>query len=324
MSVITDHWRLKLLAVGLAILMLAAVAFAQNPPQTRTLTVSLNYNTGPEYVLIDPPTKVAVTIAGLADVIASVTPDNIVALADASKAKPGRAKLNVRVTTPTGVTAQTPAPIAVQVDDYQSDVLPVQVVARPAPGWSIDKAVATCPTSPASESGTCSVTFTGPATWEVNLAASVVYSSQVNVGVVDLPNATIVLQNSNGTLNPSSLLTVPATGLDVTAASIHIEAHPGSTSSTVPLVDSPPSQPPPSDYRVTGITISPVTVIISGDAGAIGRIQRIMLPPVDLSGHISDFTIQVTVVYPNGVTGSVTTATIKFSISPNPNVSASP
>jgi len=323
-NLITDNWRLKLLAVGLAVLMLAAVAFAENPPQTRTLSVSLHYNTGGKLVLIDPPTKIAVTITGLADVIASVTSDNILAIVDASNAKPPRANLNVRVTAPTGVTAQTPPPIAVQVDLYQPDVLPVAVVARPAPGWAIDKAVATCPNSPASPSGACSVTFMGPATWEVNLAASVAYSSQVSEGVIDWPSETIVLQNSDGILNPSSVLTVPASGLDVTAASIHIEAHSGSTSSTVPLVDSPPLQPPPAGYRVTGIVISPVTVIITGDAGAIGRIQRIALPPIDLSEHMSDFTVQVNVVYPNGVTGTVATATIRYSISPNPNVSASP
>ena len=56
-GLVTDSWRLKLLAVGLAVLMLGAVAFSQNPPTTKSLTVSLNYTVPPNIILINPPTK---------------------------------------------------------------------------------------------------------------------------------------------------------------------------------------------------------------------------------------------------------------------------
>ena len=49
-GLITDSWRLKLLAVGLAVLMLGAVAFSQNPPTTKSLTVSLNYTVPPNII----------------------------------------------------------------------------------------------------------------------------------------------------------------------------------------------------------------------------------------------------------------------------------
>ena len=319
MSLITENWRLKLLAIGLAVLMLGAVTVAQNPPRTRTITVGLNYLVGKGLVLIDPPTKIDLSISGLADVIAGVTADNLVATADATNAKPGSGiKINVTAKSLiSSVAALNPAPIAVTVDVLQPEQLLVQVVARAAPGWSLDKEVASCPSAP------CSVNFTGPTTWEVNLTAAVVYASPVNVGVIDEPNVTVTLRNGNGLLDLSTY-TVPSAGLDVTSASIHIEAHHGSTSSTVPLVDAPPSQPPPAGYRVSGITISPATVIVTGDAAAIGRIQRILLPAVDLSGRNTDFTIQVTIPYPDGVTGSVATATITYSISRNPNASPGP
>src|SRR4029077_3483575 len=82
-SLITDDWRLKLTAVVLAVLMLGAVAFSQNPPTTKTLTVGLNYivpssSSTPScpynIVLINPPSKTNVTYSGLADVIANVNP----------------------------------------------------------------------------------------------------------------------------------------------------------------------------------------------------------------------------------------------------------
>ena len=43
LGLITDSWRLKLIAFGLAVLMLGVLAFSQNQPTTRSLTVGLNY-----------------------------------------------------------------------------------------------------------------------------------------------------------------------------------------------------------------------------------------------------------------------------------------
>jgi YbbR domain-containing protein len=327
MNLIFDHWRLKLLAIGLAVVMLGAVALYQNPLRSKTVTVGVDYSYPVGLILINPPSKVTVTVSGLADVIASVTPDNMFAVVDAKNVSPGHAgcpntpctvKLDVKVAPPSGVSVQSPAPIAVNVDVRQSISLPVAVVARPAPGWSITKAAASCPDSP------CTVTFDGPASWETNLVASVVYGNPVNIGSIHSPSQPVQLQNSTGTLDLSAVSTRPLAALDVTTAFIDIEARPGSTSSTVPLVDAPPSQPPPAGYRLTAIVVSPITVIITGDAGALGRIQRILLQSIDLSGHVSDFTIQVPIQYPNGVNGTVVNATITFSISPNPNVSPNP
>jgi len=65
-KLITDDWRLKLLALGLAVLMLGAVAFSQNPPTSRTLSISLVYPPMPvDLILINPPSKTNVTVSGL-------------------------------------------------------------------------------------------------------------------------------------------------------------------------------------------------------------------------------------------------------------------
>jgi YbbR domain-containing protein len=320
MNLITDDWRLKLLAVGLAILMLGAVAFSQNPPTTRTLQVGINYTVPPDLILINPPTKASVTYSGLADVLASVTPDNLVALVDATHASPGPdIKLNVTAKSLiNGVIVQNPPPIAVNIDAKSAVALPVTVIAHAAPGWVVTKADALCPASP------CVVHFTGPKTWEVSLRATVVFPDPVNVvGPIERPNQTIQLVTNNGTLD-QSCRTVPCASLDVPAVSIRIEGQTGSTSNTVALVDAPPANPPPAGYRVVGITISPVTVIITGDAVTLGKIQRITLPAVDLSSKTSNYTVQATIPYPVGVSGSVATASITYQIAANPNVSPSP
>ena len=323
-GLITDSWRLKLLAVGLAVLMLGAVAFSQNPPTTKSLTVSLNYTVPPNIILINPPTKTTVTYSGLADVISRVDSSNLVASVDATRALPGSAvSLNVTARPLlSGVSVQQPPPIAVQVDTRQVRELPVVVVARAAPGWSVNKTLAICPG--ATIPNPCKVHFDGPVSWETNIAASASLPGQVNVGTIDSPNQPVQVSNSNGLIDLTSCRTQPCATVDVIAVNLHIEASPGASSSTVPLVDATPTHPPPSGYRVTGISITPVTVIISGEPALLGRIQRIALDAVDLSKSTSDATFSIQIRYPDGISGSVSIATVKYSISANPNVSPSP
>ena len=322
---ITTEWRLKLLALGLAVLMLGALAFSQNQPTTRSLTVGLNYTVPPNIILIDPPAKTTVSYSGLSDVISHVNESNLIASVDATHALPGSAvKLIVTAKSLLGsdVTVQTPAPIAVTVDALQKVEVPVQVNARAAPGWSIDpsKTLATCPgvqgTSP------CKVHFTGPLSWETNLKALTSVPGLV-VGTNNYLNQGVQLQNATGNLD-LSIRTVPTPTIDVTSVDIHVEAFAGTTSASIPLLDAQPSHAPPQGYRVTGVTVTPLLVSVTGDPAVLLRVRNIVLPAMDLSNRTSDATFQVQIAYPNGVTGDAQTATVKYSISANPNVSPSP
>jgi YbbR-like protein len=323
--IITDDWRLKLLAVALAVLMLGAVAFSQNPPTSGSLTVGLSYaNIPPNLILINPPPKTTVSYSGVADAVAKVSASCacITATVNVSHAKPGNnVTLNVVAhSTFTDVTPQNPPPINVTIDQYvQNKDLQVQVSAHAAAGWSITKATAQCPNTP------CVVHFSGPASWLKNMTATVSYPSAVNLGSIDSPNQPILLTNSNGLVDLSTCQhTDPCATLDTLSASIHIEAVPGSNSSTIVLLDSPPSHPPANGYRIIAVTITPNTLTITGDPTTIGRFRSITLPALDLTGKTSDATYQVAIPYPDGVSGSVSTAMIKYSISPNPAVSPSP
>lgn len=324
-GLITDDWRLKLLALGLAILMLGAVAFSENPATTGSVTVQPSYSVAPNLVLINPPTRITVSYTGLADVIQSMNSSHMVVTVDAAHASPGSGvKLNVVARSLVqGVTPTQPPPIAVTVDTLAGVDLPVSVSASAATGWSIDTSntKAICPGSP--KPNPCTVHFTGPQSWEKGLQAYVVYPSQVNVGTIDSPGYNIQLKNDTGLVDLTSIVTQPPAGLDVATASVHIVAKPGSTSSTVPLLDSPPSHGPPSGYRITAITITPELVTItSPDPAVIGKVHSITLFPVDLSKSTSDATFQVTIPYPDGVSGTVAKATVVYSISPNPAVTS--
>ena len=321
MSWIIEDWRLRLAALGLAVLMLGAVAFSQNPPTIRTLTVPLGYNTPKDLVLISPPTKVNLTFSGLADVISGVTADNFTASVDATDAVPGPAvtlNVNARYTGTAAVTVQEPAPIVVTIDEYKTVSVPVVLRYRQAGGWSVTKAVATCGTPPVA----CKVNFSGPASWENALRAEATYPDPVNFNSRQLPNWPIAFFNSSGPIPTKQ--TVPLTTWDVTSVNLDIAAVQAAVFTTVAIVAAAPAQPPPPQYQITGVIISPATTVISGDPAVVGNIQRITLPAIDLSAAKSTVTVKVTVPYPDNVSGTVATASITYIIQPNPNVTPSP
>jgi YbbR-like protein len=324
MNLITDDWRLKLLAVGLAVLMLGAVAFSQNPQTTKTFQVPLNYAVSKDLVLINPPSQASVTVSGPADAIGPLTVKQLVAGVDATRATPGPAvRLNVVAHALVGnVIVQNPPPFAASIDRFSADKLTVETVYRPAAGWQVTKPPqAQCPQSP------CVVTFTGPASWEVNLKAVATFPSPIDGTTVDWPTVPIVLKQGNVTLDESTRAqTVPASFLDIANVNLHAEAQTGTASRSVALVDSNPSHGPATGYHVTGVTINPITVVLTGPEVELAQIQSITLPAIDLSGQTSTYTAKVTIPIPKptDITSNVATASITYQIQPNPAVSPSP
>ena len=324
MSLITQSWRLKLLAVGLSVLMLGAVAFAQNPPGFKTLTVtSIQYTIPPNLVVINAPTRTTVRVTGLADTLQTMTASSLLATFDLTKVTPGPAvKVNMAVSSQIQtVHVENPSvPFVLNIDRRVKVPLTVQVrLQTVTEGWVVTKQDAKCPNTP------CVVNFDGPAQWETNLKAYADVTAPVQADSIDIPNLQVDLEQNGRPMDTSTFLkTVQPSGLDQAAGAVHIEAKTGTTSKQVVLVDAPPTHGPPSGYRVTAITIDPLSVLITGKADALSKIKSLTLPAVDLSGHTSEITFRVTIAYPSTVSGSVATARVTYSISPNPNVQASP
>ncbi len=325
MSWITDDWRLKLLALGLAILLLGAVAFSQNPPTRGSLVVGLNYDTAAGISILNPPSKTTLIYNGLADAISQVSTANLTATVDASHAQPGTGvRLNVIASTSVpGVNVQNPPPIVVNIDTRAIDNLQVEVKANAAQNFQVEEATASCGgVTP------CVVQFDGPKSWEdaVGLKAEIIYSPAVNITDIQQPSQPIVLYTNSGPFDVNRV-TQPSWSLTPSQADIHITAKPGVTSNTVVLVDAPPSNGPPAGYRITNISISPATVIVTGDPSVLARNPRITLSAVDLSSATGTVTIQVTIPYPDGITplNGIQTAKITYTIQKNPSVTpASP
>jgi len=319
-SWITDDWRLKLLALGLAVLMLAAFAFSQNPPTSIPLKVGIIYTVPPGLILINPPKQTTVTVQGLADLVSAANAGNTAATADVSKAASTgpNVKVNLVGTSVINGLSVQATPITLDIDTRS--VVQLAVVARTprgaALGWQITKQEAQCAGPPPP----CTVTFDGPASWQENLKAYADYPVPVAGPSNVLPSVPVVLEQNGTPLDYSTPYTVPKVGLNINTVTIDLEAKSGTTSRQVTLIDAPPSNPPPTCYRVTNITIDPSTIVISGPSDAVPNVTTITLPAVDLSQHTSDFTFRIAIpALPAGVTGTATTARVTYSISKNPN-----
>ena len=224
-----------------------------------------------------------------------------------------------------GVQPQNPiVPIALNIDRRTPLQLAVEArTPRVAVGWNVTKREAGCSAAP------CTVTFTGPSTWETNLVAYADYPFPVENVISDVLSQPVQLEQNGQPLDLSlqgSLRTEPASTLDIANVNIHIEAVTGSSSRQVVLIDSPPIHGPPRGYRVTNISVTPVTVVITGLPDVLAKISTITLPPVDLSAFTSDAQVHVRILYPAGVShpNQPDIATVTYSISANPNLGPSP
>lgn len=320
MNLITEDWRLKLLALGLAVLMLGAVAFAQNPVTQKVLRdVSIAYTVSPDIVVIDPPTRTNVTVTGLADALTNFNSRNVAASFDLSKALPGpntHVNLVVRSLITTVKVQDPVVPYVLNIDSLKAVSLAVDVrlTARPVPGWAWTKKEAQCPNAP------CKVVFTGPASWETNLLAYADFTRDVNQDLWIFPAIPVVLYQNTQPLDLTKN-TVPAISLDPSTVAVRVEAKPGTSSRQVVLIDAPPIRGPAPGYRITDVKVDPVTVVISGPPDMLTGITFITLPAVDLGGATSSRTFQIPIPYQNGITGPVAIARVTYTIAANPAVS---
>lgn len=325
-SLITNEWRLKLLAFGLAVLMLGAVAFSQNPPTTRTLPVPIGYpNLSPDspIVVINQPITAKVRVTALADVLPSVTSSSIAATFDLTKVSPGanqHVNLSVKSVDPRVKVQDPVVPYVLNIDKRVPLKLDVTVkTPKIANGWKLARAEAQCPGTP---SGTlCQATFIGPASYETGLKAYVDYTTEVNSNSVSTPSLAVYLEQPNGQRLDLTRPTFPAMTLDPLNVNVHIEAASTISNKQLTLVNAQPLHGPAQGYRVTNVTLTPLTVLVTGTPEALAQLTTITLPPVDLSGRTSDATFQIAIPYPDGTGSSVKNARVVYSIAPNPSPS---
>ncbi len=321
MSWLTNYWRLKLLAVGLAVVLVFAVGYSQYPIQTVTVDAKVNYNNEPPVGLVvnGPPVTTKAAISGLASDVRSaiVTVD-----VDLSKLKEGTAV----VVSPTayvsglGVTIQSVAPLTLKVEQLAAVNLDIQVRATFANGWQLNKAQAECGT----QGQACQAVVSGPASIMQGLGAYVVVDEPIASTDRSVGGNVRFVRNSSE-VDLTKILAFPAVTWTPTTVIAHVTATHGTETIQVALVDAPPSAPPPPGYHVTAVIINPQLITITGSPETLAGITSITLQAVSLSGYTSDHTFTLNIVAPDpSIQLSVKKATVTYKITPNPAVSPSP
>ena len=131
LSWIVANWRLKLLALLLAVGLLMAVAFSENPVEAKTVPVGVQYVNKPDaLVLVQPPPKVNVSVFGLRDAVERVQSSAVGVTVDlsGSKAGPNQTFYGRIKVIGSGVTAQSdPVAVLLTIDTYERALLDIDV-----------------------------------------------------------------------------------------------------------------------------------------------------------------------------------------------------
>ncbi len=293
-----------LLSVAISVVMWLYVATAQNPLVSRPLNVDLQVrNLGPNAVVIRPaptsPVKVRVVLQGSRSQVAALTPKLVDAYVDLLGLGPGEhPQVPVVVTAPPDlevrVVDQNPTALFFVLDAFASKRLPVEVslLGRPPEGITIGNP-RTSPTH---------VIVSGPA-HQVD---------EVRHALVSVDIATL-RQEVGG-----SLPVIPADANGQAVAGVQVipkivgmtlVVREGVLSKVVPIVPAIVG-PPPQAFAVTSATAEPGTVALTGPGSVLRSIESAQTIPVDVSRARSDFSRQVALQLPPGVTASVQQVTV--------------
>jgi hypothetical protein len=279
MSWIVANWRLKLLALVLAIGLLMAVAFSENPVEGRTVPVGVQYVNKPDnLVLVQPPARVSVSVVGLRDAVERVQASAVGVTVDlaGAKAGPNQTFYGRTKVVGGGVSAQPdPVPLLLTIDSYQRVLLDIDVSLPDSPtGIRVSNKVALCPGS----KDPCKEPVSGPSGILAGLQAFVRYDTPItNSGSFDSPSQPVQFQKNGRVIDLRSINTSPVIAIEQPTVAVHVDAVGGTFARQVTLnpkvVNSLPC-----GYQMS-MDVNPPTVSISGPIDLISKIGSLTLDP---------------------------------------------
>jgi YbbR domain-containing protein len=317
---ITANWQLKLLSVLLSMGLLSVVAFEQNPVKSVTVKASVSYQNIGNRMLIDPVTKVDVTIFGTSAQLQNFGSTTVIVPVDLAKVPNGQHQLVAHPSIPgaSGVAAlQNNIPITVDLDDRDDTSISIEVRVSYAPGWeqTPDKPPTIDPSSVAL-SLPAGMVGSGADQLKAFVAVGPLQGDQLIPG---LP-----IQFEKGGKPFKFPNTAPSSAFSPTDAKVQVFARKPVVTRQVTLIETPSGQPA-SGYRVSGVQISPLYVTVTGPADMLQSLDSITLPAQGIpSNATSDVSFRVQVPFPNGVSSDTKIAVVTVNISQNPAVQPSP
>lgn len=336
------NWRLKLLAVVLALALLMAVAFSEDPPTASTVKVGVTYSNVPQnLVVMNPPTSVPVNVVGLSDNVKRFSQTSVGAVIDLSRAREGaNQSFTARVNAdPDGVSIQqTEIPVQLDLEPLATKQLPVEVrVTNVNAGQGISVVPEGTYSTCGDDAQSCQVTVTAPKPMLDGMHAFVRFDFPVqSAGIQRAPSLPVQFETNGKAISLANTQVFPGKiAYTPSVVTARVETQGGALSKTVGITVNASGQPA-CGYKIDAVSIGPnAFATISGPTQSVAKYGALNLGSVSINGASSTqtFTKQlqtsndVQVVDPKG--GAVT-VTVNISrafacgaaTSPGPNEGA--
>jgi YbbR domain-containing protein len=286
------NWKLKILAVVLAVILLLAVAFSENPLSIRQYSAPIRYSDPPTgLVLVKPPARVTITVSGLNSAVRTLNDSNTYVPLDLSKIKVGASQTVFAQPTVlvTGVTVQGGSvALSFGVQELKQDTLPVEVrLIKDTPGYKIvpEQTYGSCDNA----AEPCKVTLSAPASYFKDLVAYVEVGGTLTGLTTHVPNLPIKFSQSGTPIDFASLNTFPKPGV-VPSLMPNVKVTAVTSVSTKPVALRPRLTgvgQQACGFSITGVTINPGggVALVTGPTTVVSAVPDVIdLPPVDITG----------------------------------------
>ncbi|HEY8741310.1 MAG TPA: CdaR family protein [Candidatus Dormibacteraeota bacterium] len=315
MRLITNNWRLKLVALFIASTTWGVVAYAGNPVETKDVTrVAVQAGPPPNnWVIVNQLPTVTVAISGLHQSLVAFQSASLHATVDLARTRLGPNLLHVSVDNSdprVAITAVEPASVDVVLDERDIVTKKVDLRFKNSPNncCVAQNSKATVNPDLVRLSGPKSVLARALPYVQVDLSEAqtdVQQTLDVKLDAVDARAAPLV------TIEPKQVqVSVPVTLVKRRAQAGLNETHVGQVAA---------------GYSLNNIAFAPDVLTVEADPAILATVKTLDTPAINISGATGDIVQTVTVRPPAGVAivGSAQ-VTVHFFITKNPDVQPSP
>ncbi|HEY8643440.1 MAG TPA: CdaR family protein [Candidatus Dormibacteraeota bacterium] len=350
MTFLISNWRLKLLALGLALGLLGAVAFSENPVSVTSVPAVVDYdNKDPSLVVVNPTLRTTVSVFGVSsavDPLKATFPNGVrfkVDLRGVTQPVAQRTFYATPKTLPAGVSwngDQVPIAVGIDIADTKSYDIEVRTPFV-APGFKVlgplDAQGKPITYAECGNSGqACQVKVTAPKSLLANLKAYVLIGDQQNpiTGTnVDSPTQPVRFEENGRPVDLSKFNSFPTPAVDPSIVNVHVTLQQSQTTRQAAIKVNVTGRPA-CGYGITSIGFTPdAFVTITGAADKVAKIDSITLgQAIDVTNATASLRSQQAVPT-DGFTATPAQVTVVVSISrqidcaaptPTPTPKASP
>jgi YbbR domain-containing protein len=316
----TRNLRLKAFATVLATVTWAAVVYASNPPDSRSVTINVPQSSGQlaPYVLVNPIAPIVIRVIGTREHLNAFDPNDLVV------------SVNYKAITHTGVQSlpvavtnndrdvlldNPPTTVAANVDHLASATVPVTVViSTPPPQGYVETSSSIDPST---------VTVIGPQNQLGGVQAKVSVDL-VNVKTNFQRDETVGLFDAtNQKINGFGITIVTIAGHPPGTVQVSISIKSSLTSRASAVLPKVVGTVAPG-HEVAATAQSPLVVVLTGPQDLLNNLDSIPTDVISVNGLTGTRTFVVRIVTPPGVTANPATVSVTITVVSVPSSSPTP